>query len=50
MDGRKLTLWLSAAVTLAVGGVAIFLRNPGLFLLSGLAAATALTAWTRTPR
>lgn len=50
MDGRKLIIWTSVAITVFVAGVAIWLKNPGLFILSGLAAATALTAWTRTPR
>ncbi|HVI34195.1 hypothetical protein [Phenylobacterium sp.] len=47
MEARHRILWLTLAITAFVLGVAIWSRNPGLFVLAALGAAAGLTAWTR---
>lgn len=44
---RKQTLVLTVVATLFVLGVAIWTRNPGLYILAALSAGAGLTAWTR---
>ncbi len=44
---RKLLVGVWAAAAVFVLGVAVWTRNPGLYLLAAVAAGTAFTAWTR---
>ncbi|WP_334162309.1 hypothetical protein [Phenylobacterium sp.] len=47
MEARHRILWLTLGITAFVLGVAVWTRNPGLFILAGLGGAAGLTAWTR---
>lgn len=49
MSGRNTTLWMSVTAALFTLSVAIFTQNAALFLLAGLAAATALGTAARKP-
>jgi hypothetical protein len=44
---RKFLIGVSAGAAVFVLGVAVWTRNPGLYLLSALSAGVALTTWTR---
>jgi uncharacterized membrane protein len=47
MDQQKLSLWVGLGAFAFVLGVAIWLRNPGLFILAGLCLAPLVTLWRR---
>ena len=49
-NGRKPVVWASAAIAIFVLGTATYTGNPGLFILAGLSAATALGFAARKPR
>ena len=49
-QARKTVTWISVAVAVFVTGTAIFTGNPGLFILAGLSAASALGLLATKPR
>ena len=49
-DPRKLTLWISIGATLFVLATAIFIRNPGLYILAAISAGSSLMLWQQRKR